>query len=183
MALFERRYGPLLRLAAIVTQDPPIAEDLVNEGFVRLVMHWPKVRGYDVPEAWLRRVVIRDAIKVRARRAREVSVDTDLFDRRSTPDGTAASDRRVDLLTLVGSLPPQERAVVALHYLEDLSVVDTAEVLGIAPGTVKAHLSHARDALRAEATPEERSRTPKPTHLDGADVVASTPTTESTEAP
>lgn len=154
MALFERRYSPMLRLAAIVTQDPPAAEDLVNESFVRLVQHWPKVSAYDAPEAWLRRIIIRDAVKARTRRAREDLTDTGLFDRRAAHDHTETGDRHLDLLALVGTLPPRERAVIALHYLEDLSVADTAELLDVAEGTVKAHLSHARDSLRARATIE-----------------------------
>lgn len=153
-ALFERRYSPMLRLAAIVTQDPPSAEDLVNESFVRLVQHWPKVRSYDAPEAWLRRIVIRDAVKARTRRAREDLTDTDILDHRATRDSSETGDRRLDLLALVGTLPPRERAVVALDYLEDLSVADTAELLDVAEGTVKAHLSHARDTLRARSTIE-----------------------------
>ena len=154
VALFEQRYSPMLRLAAIVTQDPPSAEDLVNESFVRLVKHWPTVRSYDAPEAWLRRVVIRDAVKARTRRAREDLTDARALDHRAARDQSDGGDRRLDLLFLVGALPQRERAVVALHYLEDLSVADTAELLGIAEGTVKAHLSHARDTLRARATIE-----------------------------
>ena len=154
VALFERRYSPMLRLAAIITQDPPSAEDLVNESFVRLVQHWPKVRSYDAPEAWLRRIVIRDAVKARSRRAREDLTETDILDHRACRESSDTDDRHCDLLALVGTLPPGERAVVALHYLEDLSVADTAELLDVAEGTVKAHFSHARDTLRARSTIE-----------------------------
>lgn len=147
-ALFRDRYVPLLRLAAIVTRSPALAEDLVNEAFVKLVQHWPKVSDHDSPEAWLRRVVIRDAVRHRGQRRRELQVaDIDSMDgpRREAAGGL---ELRLDVLALVRVLPVRERAVVALHYLEDLSVDETADVLGIAPGTVKAHLSHAREHLR-----------------------------------
>ncbi len=74
-AIFQARYVPMLRLAALVVQDPAAAEDLVNEGFVRLVLHWDRIRRYDAPEAWLRRVIIREAVKVRTKRGREVVTD------------------------------------------------------------------------------------------------------------
>ena len=155
--LFELRYAPLLRLATVVTGDSEQAEDLVIEGFVRLVQHWGRVGAYDAPEAWLRRVVIREAVRTRRLLGRRRSVDPREFDTRAATEVGAhgSVESRLDLLELVRSLPRRERAVVALHYLEDLSVADTAATLGIATGTVKAHLSHARDALRIVANDQQ----------------------------
>lgn len=155
--LFRDRYVPMLRLAAIVTRSPALAEDLVNEAFVKLVQHWPKVSEYDSPEAWVRRVVIRDAVRARGRRRREreeVDVEAAVNGRTVSggADGLATIEVHIDVLDLVRVLPARERAVVALHYLEDLSVDETSDVLGIAPGTVKAHLAHAREHLRIVAS-------------------------------
>jgi RNA polymerase sigma factor (sigma-70 family) len=69
----------------------------------------------------------------------------------TAPDSTSTTATAVDIRALVATLPPRERAVVVLYYLEDLSVADTARLLKIKEGTVKAHLSHARAALRVTA--------------------------------
>ena len=156
-AIFQARYVPMLRLAALVVQDPAAAEDLVNEGFVRLVLHWDRIRRYDAPEAWLRRVIIREAVKVRTKRGREVVTDLEVLAEPAGRDGIGPVATVVDVRALVACLPTRERAVVVLHYLEDLSVAETADLLRIKEGTVKAHLSHAREALRRalDANPRE----------------------------
>ena len=77
----------------------------------------------------------------------------------STPTGagtvwagaTSAAATSIDpsLLVHLRALPPQQRAAVALHYLEDMSIKDIAALLGLAEGTVKAHLFKARASLSA----------------------------------
>ena len=63
---------------------------------------------------------------------------------------TAASVERlpdIDLLRAVGMLPPRQRAAVALHYLQDLPVAEVAELMEVAPATVRQHLFKARSQL------------------------------------
>ena len=56
------------------------------------------------------------------------------------------------------ALPDRERAAVTLHYLEDLPIAVVAEILEVAPGTVKSSLSHARRKLRIALTDQEAER-------------------------
>ena len=151
-AFYRRSFAGLVVLAVAVTGQRAGAEDVVQDAMLDAHRRWDRVGAYDAPRSWVRRVVIQRAMKVGRKRANE---------RRSHlravagTDATATSERGLDpeLRVALAALPPQQRAVLALHYLEDLSVVDTAELLGIAEGTVKVHLSRGRAALAAQLAP------------------------------
>lgn len=61
--LFQREFPKVVRTVYLVVRDHGRAEELAQEAFVQLLMHWKKVSGYDRPEAWVRRVAIRLAIR------------------------------------------------------------------------------------------------------------------------
>lgn len=139
-ALFRREFPGLVRTAYGVVGDWEAAKELAADGFVALLRHWPKVRGYENPGSWLRRVVIRDAVRSRRRARRPIP-----FVRRvESGDGDAASVRAAVL-----KLPIRQRAVIVLHYLDDLRVSEVAVAMGCSEGTVKTHLHRARHALAA----------------------------------
>jgi RNA polymerase sigma-70 factor (ECF subfamily) len=82
---------------------------------------------------------------------------TDWIRRRRRGEGNVAApvapvpadaDAATDMQTVLASLPPEQRALVSLRYLEELSVIEIAEILDIAAGTVKSRLHDARAALR-----------------------------------
>lgn len=148
-SFYRRSFAGLVVLAVAVTGQRAGAEDVVQDAMLDAHRRWDRVGAYDAPRSWVRRVVIQRATKVSRKRANE---------RRSQlraaagTDGTATSERGLDpeLRAALAALPPQQRAVLALHYLEDLSVRDTADLLGIADGTVKVHLSRGRAALATQ---------------------------------
>ena len=70
--LFDAEYAGLVRLATLITGDVAGAEDAVQEAFARAVARWPRLRSYDRPGAWVRRVTIRLAVRDRGRRRREL---------------------------------------------------------------------------------------------------------------
>ena len=158
-AFYRRSFAGLVVLAVAVTGQRAGAEDVVQDAMLDAHRRWDRVGAYDAPRSWARRVVIQRAMKVSRKRANE---------RRSHlravagHDGVATTERGLDpeLLAALRALAPQQRAVLALHYLEDLSVRDTADLLGIAEGTVKVHLSRGRAALAAQLSPA----TGTPTH-------------------
>ncbi len=136
--LFRREFPGLVRTAYGIVGDWEIAKDLAADGFVALVGHWPKVRGYDNPGWWLRRVVIRDAVRSRRRTQRPIPLVAPV----ESGDDDAASVRAAVL-----QLPIRQRAVIVLHYLDDLPVSEVALVMGCSEGTVKTHLHRARHSL------------------------------------
>jgi RNA polymerase sigma factor (sigma-70 family) len=140
--LFEAEYPGLVNEVRLVLGDREAAEDAVQEAFTLLLRHWGKVGAYDRPGAWVRRVAIRHALRAGRRRA----LAERLLPRLDPPQAPAgAADP--DLETALRGLPRMQRAVVVLHYLDDLSCDEVAGQLGCRPATVRVHLHRARQKL------------------------------------
>lgn len=132
------------RAVLLATRHPQRAEDAVQEAFARAYARWDTVREYDRPRAWVSRVALNVATSWWRRLSRE---------RANPPDRPAHPDEGpmdAALVRLVWNLPLRQRQVVALRVLADLSIADTAEILGIAQGTVKAQLHRALRRLREQ---------------------------------
>ena len=141
--VFRSAYASVLRTTYLVLRDRGRAEEVTQDAFVRLYERWRGVVPIDYPEAWVRQVAIRAAIR-RAQRERFIPVVRDV------PE-TAATDQvpDVDLARAMASLPARQRAAVALFYLEDRPVDEVARLLGVSASTVKQHLFRARASLAA----------------------------------
>ncbi len=146
---FIDHYDRLVRGLTAMTGDREIADDCVQEAFIRAYARWRRVRRYDNPATWVRRVAInlsRDRHRSDdRRRRREDRVPRDLA-------GTMPLDLVIDhlgLAELLGHLSPQQRAVAALFYVEDLPIAEIADSLGVTSGAVKFHLNKARSNLSA----------------------------------
>lgn len=137
-------------LAYLLTGDLGLAEDLVQDCFVKLA---GRVLPVSDPGAYLRRMVVHAAhshhrrLRVRRERARDeagvVGADTD-----STPDGADTRAERERLLAALAGLPERQRAAVVLRHWLDLSEEQCAAELGCSIGTVKSLASRGRAALR-----------------------------------
>lgn len=128
------------------------AEDLVAEAFAKAWARWATVRRHPAPRAWVVRTALNAGISGWRRRQREVMVP-DAMPTGST-DGylDGAVDRQ--LMMKVLKLPDRQRQVVALRLFLDLDTDQTAHVLGIAAGTVTAHLARAIATLRQDLSTE-----------------------------
>lgn len=141
---------PLVAALAAYVGDRAVAEDLAQEALARAVLDWPRVASKDSPRAWVYRVAFNLARSRWRRRAAErrayakVGVDPDSVDSSEEVTTTALAVR-----TAVEGLSPRYRQVVACRYLADLSVADTAVVMGCAEGTVKSLTHKALAVLRA----------------------------------
>ena len=151
--VFRSTYPSVLRTVFVVLHDHGRAEEVTQDAFLRLYERWRGIVGIDHPEAWVRKVAVRSAIK-QAKRNRAQQVVTSV-------DETGAGDQLpdVDLARAVASLPAQQRAAVALFYLEDRPVDEVAHLLGVSASTAKQHLHRARIRL-AEVLAEDKEGVP-----------------------
>jgi RNA polymerase sigma-70 factor (sigma-E family) len=135
-----------LRAVTAVTGDRELAEELLAEAFARAWMSWGKVRGYAAPRAWVVRAALNHGVSWWRKRRREVPLSG------HDAAATAGPGDGVDpaLLAALRRLPDRQREVLALRIFLDLDTQATAEVIGIAPGTVTAHLHRAVAALRRD---------------------------------
>jgi RNA polymerase sigma-70 factor (sigma-E family) len=122
------------------------AEDLVQTTLTKVYMAWPRLRRDGSVDAYSRKVMVRSAIDEsrRAFRRRE-SVVEELPEVAGPPNGV---DEAVDVRRALAQLPAGQRAVVVLRYWEDLSVTETAALLGRSEGTVKSQAAKGLAALR-----------------------------------
>ena len=145
---FLAHYEAVLSILVLTTGDRERATDATQEAFIKAYAKWSRVRNYDAPSAWVRRVAINsshDSFRSdRRRRRREQALPTEPFDDVQT-DRYSTDSTAHDLL---GTLPTRQREVATLFYVDDCSVAEIAAILGLTEGTVKYHLSHARDGLR-----------------------------------
>jgi RNA polymerase sigma-70 factor, ECF subfamily len=154
---FEEFYtatvGRLLGAMYPVTGDLHEAEEIVQEAFARASTRWSRLRNYDVPEAWVRRV----AMNLAADRGRRLQRQARALLRAGPPPVVpSASVEAMALAEALRALPMHQRQAIVLHHLVDLPVEEVAATLGTRPGTVKSWLARGRRTLAARlGDPEE----------------------------
>lgn len=137
--VFLAEYQPMVRLAVLLVDDLSVAEELVQDAFVRLHQRWRRV---DRPGAYLRTSVVngcRNELRrrKRERRARRTEMAVDSVE--------LGADEMFDALA---QLPAKRRAAIVLRYYGGLSEREIAETLSVRPGTVKSLLSRGLRELR-----------------------------------
>ena len=142
---FRREYPAMVALAAAVSRSPHTAEDLAQEAMVRARKHWDRISAFDKPGTWVRRVTINLALNSRRGVAREARTRLAWWERHEPAEQPQALDP--ELLDALHALSPQQRAAVALHYLEDRSTPEIADLLGCSESTARVHLHRGRQAL------------------------------------
>jgi len=150
---FQAEYPALIRSMYLIVRDEEQARDLAQEAFVLLFSRWRRISHYERPDAWVRRVAIRMAVRAvrreRLRRRLEQEFDA------APPSGPLD----LDVLRAVAKLPGAQRAAVVLFYFEDRPVAEVADILACSEVTAKVHLHRARkrlaELLGAEEEPED----------------------------
>lgn len=148
-AFYEEGYRPLVRVLTLACGSREDAEEVAEEAFTRLLLHWSRVSEYDDPLAWVRMVAFRLVADRRRRLQRLARKWISPFN-----GATVDRDGSLDVERAVAALPLTQRQVVLLHYVYDCRVEDIARTLGVRVGTVKSRLGRARSAL-AEMLREE----------------------------
>jgi RNA polymerase sigma-70 factor (sigma-E family) len=139
----------LARLAFLLTGDARLAEDLVQEAFVRAVGRFVHLRRPEALYAYLRRTVV-NLVGKHARRAKLERAY--VAERRSGSRAASLPDVALqeELWSALRTLPHRQRAALVLRFYEDLSEPETARVLGCAVGTVKSLVHRGLAALREQ---------------------------------
>jgi RNA polymerase sigma-70 factor (sigma-E family) len=144
------RWAGLVRLAFGLTGDRWLAEDLAQTALASAYAAWWRVSRSDDPDAYVRRILI-NASNRRFRKHRvseQPSGPEDLPDP-EVADPAAGVGERSALLTALAELPPRQRAVVVLRYVEDMTDAQVGALLGCSAGTVRSQAARALAKLRA----------------------------------
>jgi RNA polymerase sigma-70 factor (sigma-E family) len=147
---FVARRDAVRRSAYLLCGDWHRADDLAQTAFVALHRHWRRVRDKGALDAYLRRTLVHAVID-ESRRPWRRERFTDVVPERpsATPDVGDSVAVRTALLAGLRKVPPRQRAVLVLRFLDGLDVAGVAEVLGCSEGTVKSQTSRGLAALRA----------------------------------
>lgn len=140
------RFEPLRALAYVTCGDWQAAEDAVSGSLAKLYLKWHRVSS---PEAYARTMVVRAAIGEKRRPWRREHSAGHTMPDVVGPDTSGAVDERLRLRAALGKVPPRQRAVLVLRFLEGLSIEETAEILGCRTGTVKSQCARGLATLRA----------------------------------
>ncbi len=147
--LLDRHEDTLFRAALAILGDVQEAEDAVQDTFLRYLEKRPELRDGDHEKAWLLKVTANRCKSILRTRRRRPTVE--LLDIYPVPEEEGSRELMEAILTL----PANQRLAVHLHYYEGYTSEEIGAILGQRPGTVRSHLSRARDALRRYLLEEE----------------------------
>ena len=163
--LIERYQVQAVQTAALITQDRAMAEDIVQNAFVRIYQRIGQFDDTRLFRPWFLRIVINDALKAAVRQKRHISLDADndaaclkLIERleasvEKPEDIIERNEVRETIREAFKERSPRQRAAVVLRYYLGFSEEEMSSKLNCAPGTVKWHLYTARERLRTLLLP------------------------------
>ena len=147
--LYEEHSARAFRLAYLLTGDRDLAEDLVQDAFVKLIGRFTDLRNPESFDVYLKRTVVTLSYGQFRRRRTErayLARERGLADRSS--DVIPDIERKDELWTQLQKIAPRQRAVLVLRYYEDLSEQQAADVLGCSLRTVKSLVTRGIQAMR-----------------------------------
>lgn len=154
--LYDHHRLPVFRTALAITRDQDAAEDILQEVFLRLHRYVHRVDTSLPLSPWLYRITVNLSYTYVTRRNKwrvsiEDFVDQLIGPAKYCPEPEA--ERRDELRSMqkaIDVLPFSQRVVIVLYYLNDLSLQEISEILGVPVGTVKSRLHYGRESLRRE---------------------------------
>ncbi|WP_380172232.1 SigE family RNA polymerase sigma factor [Kineococcus sp. DHX-1] len=152
----------LRRIARLLAGDFHIGEDLLQDVYAKMYARWPRIQD---PSAYARRALANAAAsRWRSRSHRHEAVrDVDDHLAGAEPSQPLLElEQRADLLAVLRPLPPRQRAVIVLRYLDDRSDEQVADLLDISVGTVKSQASRALARLRQALPDRTAAEGPQP---------------------
>lgn len=151
-AFVRQSAAGLLRLGNMLTLDRATAEDLAQETLIRVGLAWSRMRSDGNPVGYAQRTMVNLFLNERRRR-RPTPTDT-IPETVREDTALAAVDSTAAIRHILASLPPKQRAAIALRYLADLPDDEIGRLLGCTPATVRSQLSRGMSSLRATMTAE-----------------------------
>ncbi len=168
---FHRYKRPVHATALAITRDPFLAEEVLQDCFVKAYRHRDRLRRDVSPLPWLQRVTTNLCYTRIARRRAIMEPLTTLItnivaDLRARPEQIVESQEIVEVLQRgIDALPPKHRTAVILYYLHGYSLAEAAEIADCNVGTMKSRIHYALKALRARLPEERLAPAPKSTRL------------------
>lgn len=154
--LFERHRARVYRTALAIVRDPAVAEDILQDCFLKVYVNAKRIDPGRPLTPWLYRVTVNLSYTWLSRqRVRRASMD-DAIERlaspmRQAPDRlTEETETRQKVRKAISDLSLEQRVVVVLYYLNGLGLHDIAEILDLPVGTVKSRLYYARENMRSK---------------------------------
>ncbi|SDM79280.1 RNA polymerase sigma factor [Actinacidiphila guanduensis] len=148
---FFRHYAPVVRRYLLWREaETAVLDDTVQLTMMSAYRYWERVQYMDPPTGWLFKVAGQRLQDVRQsdQRQRMVQDAVRKAAPAACPDPMVVSDQRLDVLAAVRKLPPRQQEALALREQFGLRYKDIAEVMGVAPATVRAHIHQAHQTLR-----------------------------------
>ncbi|SBT54896.1 SigE family RNA polymerase sigma factor [Micromonospora narathiwatensis] len=148
---FAARSDAMRGTAYLLCGDWHRAQDLVQTAFTKLYLVWNRVSRHEVLDAYVRQILVRTFLDERRRGWwRRERVGAEDAERPAPPE---SPENRLVMLQALAALAPRQRAVLVLRYWEDLSIEETAALLGCSPGTVKSQAARGLENLRGLLQP------------------------------
>lgn len=148
---YAATWARMYRTAYGIARDHIAAEDALQSAYTKAYAAWRRVAAAEVPEAYLRRMVVNEVLGARRHAARRPEHLTDAPGARESTAERSAEQHLADrdaLWAALGRLAPRQRAVLVLRYYEGLSEAELAATLRCSRGTVKSQASAALANLR-----------------------------------
>jgi RNA polymerase sigma-70 factor (ECF subfamily) len=157
--LFERYRNRVYRTALAIVRDQAVAEDILQDCFLKVYAHAERIDTSRPLTPWLYRVTVNLSYTWISRGKNRRTPLDNVMDRlvspmKQAPDQvTEQTELRQNVRKAIGDLSIDQRVVVVLYYLNGLSLQDIAEILDLPVGTVKSRLYYARENLRGKLGP------------------------------
>ena len=142
-SFYQSEYKQVVRAVGLATGRTDVAEDAAQDAFERAYARWARLEKHDWAGGWVMTTALN-----RARRKLRRAAPEEIEPRGSEPAGEGTD--RADVLSALRSLPFRQRQATILYYWGDLPVAAVAELMGLTEGAVRAHLAHARRALKPD---------------------------------
>lgn len=147
--LYRQHRTRLVRLAILLVDEAPTAEDVVQEAFTGLHRHWSGLRDEAAALGYLRTAVVNGSRSVlRRRKTARGYVPPHQANARSAESLAMLTTEHQAVVVALGQLPPRQREVLVLRYYGGMSEAEIAAATGVSRGTVKSSASRALDALQ-----------------------------------